>query len=184
MTKGVTDREGVKENLIYFITGSKFNAYQMWVKLVFFYVQWKKYGIFSLVTDTIYIFTVGKEGFLGNVRSGIFYQKVLSEVYLSEIMLQTILLVTILTSILWILAPVTHIVFEDRKRNFECSTTGLDNKTNILSIKLDFFSYSAVLTYVFGCSKEPSHWEGSFEYPQHMFWMRNKKNSVLLHTLN
>ena len=25
----------------------------------------------------------------------------------------------------------------------------------------------------FGCSKEPSH--GSFEYPQHMFWLRNKK---------
>ena len=29
----------------------------------------------------------------------------------------------------------------------------------------------------FGCSKEPSHWDGSFEYPQHMFWMRNKENS-------
>ena len=27
----------------------------------------------------------------------------------------------------------------------------------------------------FGCSKEPSHWDGSFEYPQHMFWLRNTK---------
>ena len=27
----------------------------------------------------------------------------------------------------------------------------------------------------FGCSKEPSHLDGSFEYPQHMFWLRNKK---------
>ena len=27
----------------------------------------------------------------------------------------------------------------------------------------------------FGCSKEPSHWDGSFEYPQQMFWLRNKK---------
>ena len=27
----------------------------------------------------------------------------------------------------------------------------------------------------FGCSKEPSHPYGSFEYPQHMFWLRNKK---------
>ena len=27
----------------------------------------------------------------------------------------------------------------------------------------------------FGCSKEPSHWDGSFEFPQHMFWLRNKK---------
>ena len=27
----------------------------------------------------------------------------------------------------------------------------------------------------FVCSKEPSHRDGSFEYPQHMFWLRNKK---------
>ena len=26
-----------------------------------------------------------------------------------------------------------------------------------------------------GCSKEPSQREGSFEFPQHMFWMNNKK---------
>ena len=26
----------------------------------------------------------------------------------------------------------------------------------------------------FGCSIEPSHWDGSFEHPQHMFWLRNK----------
>ena len=25
-----------------------------------------------------------------------------------------------------------------------------------------------------GCSKEPSHRDGSFEYPQPMFWLRNK----------
>ena len=27
----------------------------------------------------------------------------------------------------------------------------------------------------FKCSKEPSHRDGSFEYPQHVFWLRNKK---------
>ena len=27
----------------------------------------------------------------------------------------------------------------------------------------------------FGCSKETSQWDGSFMYPQHMFWIRNKK---------
>ena len=27
----------------------------------------------------------------------------------------------------------------------------------------------------FVCSKEPSHGDVSFEYPQHMFWLRNKK---------
>ena len=35
----------------------------------------------------------------------------------------------------------------------------------------------------FGCSKEPSHGDGSFEYPQHMFWLRNKKNNFQLRTL-
>ena len=33
----------------------------------------------------------------------------------------------------------------------------------------------------FGCSKEPSHWDGSFEYPQHIFWLRN--NWTLLITI-
>ena len=27
----------------------------------------------------------------------------------------------------------------------------------------------------FGFSKEPFQWGGSFEYPQHMFWLKNKK---------
>ena len=36
----------------------------------------------------------------------------------------------------------------------------------------------------FGCSKELFHWEGSFEYPQHVFWLRNKKFKFSLRTLN
>ena len=35
----------------------------------------------------------------------------------------------------------------------------------------------------FGCSKEPSNGDGSFEYPQHMFWLRNKKINFQLYTL-
>ena len=35
----------------------------------------------------------------------------------------------------------------------------------------------------FGCSKEPSHWDGSFENPQHMFWMRNEENNFPIRTL-
>ena len=35
----------------------------------------------------------------------------------------------------------------------------------------------------FGCSKEPSHRDGSFEYPQYMFWLGNKKISFQLHKL-
>ena len=34
----------------------------------------------------------------------------------------------------------------------------------------------------FGCSKEPSHQDSSFEYPQHMFWLRNTKNNFQLRT--
>ena len=34
-----------------------------------------------------------------------------------------------------------------------------------------------------GCSKKPSHRDGSFEYPQHMFWLRIKKNNFLVCTL-
>ena len=33
------------------------------------------------------------------------------------------------------------------------------------------------LNMCFGCSKEASHLDGSFEYPQYMFWLRNKKNN-------
>ena len=29
-----------------------------------------------------------------------------------------------------------------------------------------------------GCSKEPSHLDGSFMYTQHMFWLRNKKINI------
>ena len=35
----------------------------------------------------------------------------------------------------------------------------------------------------FRCSKEPSHWHGSFEYQQHTFWLRNKKNNFPVRTL-
>ena len=36
----------------------------------------------------------------------------------------------------------------------------------------------------FGCSKEPSHWDGSFEYQQHILWLRNKKNTFSVPNLN
>ena len=36
---------------------------------------------------------------------------------------------------------------------------------------------SISLNMCFGCLKEPSHRDGSVEYPQHMFWLRNKKNN-------
>ena len=34
----------------------------------------------------------------------------------------------------------------------------------------------------FWCSKDLSHREGSFEHPQHMFWLKNKKDDLQLRT--
>ena len=42
---------------------------------------------------------------------------------------------------------------------------------------------SIILNMCFGCSKERSKLDGSFEYPQHMFWLRNKKYNFQLCTL-
>ena len=42
---------------------------------------------------------------------------------------------------------------------------------------------SISLNMCFGCSKEPSHRDGCFKYPQHMFWLRNNKNNFQLRTL-
>ena len=53
----------------------------------------------------------------------------------------------------------------------------------IIWVKLRFFFSSIILDICFGFSKEPSHRDGSFEYPQHMFWLRNKKNNFQLRTL-
>ena len=49
------------------------------MKLVFFYSE--NYRIFSLVTDTIYIFIEQNKAFLAILGLG-FYQKVLNEEYL------------------------------------------------------------------------------------------------------
>ena len=49
--------------------------------------------------------------------------------------------------------------------------------------KITFISLPINLNMYFGCSKEPSHRDGSFEYPEHMFWLRNKKNNFPVHTL-
>ena len=55
------------------------------------------------------------------------------------------------------------------------------SKNNLLKIAIIFLSIS--LNMCLGCSKKPSHRDGSFEYPQHIFWLRNKKNIFQLHTL-
>ena len=60
-------------------------------------------------------------------------------------------------------------------------TKGQLSKINLRKIAIIFLSFN--LNMCFGCSKEPSHRDGSFEYPQHMIWLRNKKNNFQLCTL-
>ena len=41
---------------------------------------------------------------------------------------------------------------------------------------------SISLNMCFECSKELSHWDSSLEYPQHMYWLRNKKKNSATHS--
>ena len=59
---------------------------------------------------------------------------------------------------------------------------GCLKETKYLSVKLIIFLPNS-FNICFGCSKVPSHWDGSFEYPQHVFWLRKKKINFSVHTL-
>ena len=56
---------------------------------------------------------------------------------------------------------------------FTIHAQGQSSKKFECKIGIIFLSISKNLC--FGCSKESSHRDDSFEYPQHMFWLRNKK---------
>ena len=55
------------------------------------------------------------------------------------------------------------------RKNFQCK---IENGFLLISFNI-----------CFRCSKDPSHWDGSFEYPQHMFWMKNKKINIFWYEL-
>ena len=56
------------------------------------------------------------------------------------------------------------------------------SKNDLRKIAIIFFSIN--LNMRFGAQKNRLiDWDGSFEYPQHMFWLRNKKNNFQLHIL-
>ena len=50
---------------------------------------------------------------------------------------------------------------------------GKNNEIKIVNIFLPI-----IFSICFECSKEPSQWDGSVEYPQHMFRLRIKKNTL------
>ena len=47
------------------------------------------------------------------------------------------------------------------------------SQAKLLSVKLQLFSYPSVRTCVLG-----AHRDGSFDYPQHMFLLRNKNYNI------
>ena len=53
---------------------------------------------------------------------------------------------------------------------------------HFFSVNCDHFLTNQ-FEHIFGCSKELSHRDGSFEYPQRKFWLRNKTNNFLVRTL-
>ena len=55
-------------------------------------------------------------------------------------------------------------------------------KQKLFALNCDYFLIHQ-FEHVFWCTKEPSHRDGSYEYPQHMFWLRNKKNNFQLRSL-
>ena len=60
-------------------------------------------------------------------------------------------------------------------------TIGSVKQNDLRKIVIIFLSISLNMCFV--CSKETSIPDGSFEYPQHMFWLRNKKNNFQVRTL-
>ena len=48
--------------------------------------------------------------------------------------------------------------------------------------KIAIIFLSVSLNMCFGCSKEPSHRDSFFEYPQKYVWLGNKKNNFQLRT--
>ena len=76
----------------------------------------------------------------------------------------------------------------------ECQPVLVQNRPDILGLdkaqirivcapKIAFIFLPINLNMCFGCSKELSLRDGSFEYPQHMIWLRNQKNNFHAHTL-
>ena len=79
-------------------------------------------------------------------------------------------------------ASYTKVHYQGRK-HFEPCYLGIHPNKEIYERKIVIISLPINLNMCFGCSKEPSHWDGSFEYPQHMLWMRNEENSFPIPTL-
>ena len=50
--------------------------------------------------------------------------------------------------------------------------------------KIIIFFLPINLNTCLGCSKEPSHSDGTFEHPKHMFWLRNKYKLCTLYASN
>ena len=71
-----------------------------------------------------------------------------------------------------------HAVYRSYDMEYYMSLIGPDKHCECKIVNI-FLSIS--LKICFGCSKEPSHRDGSFDHPQHIFWLRKKKIKFYLH---
>ena len=67
-------------------------------------------------------------------------------------------------------APTTYVMSVSGTST--CSARVYVQLSKISERKIMIIFLSISLNMCLGCSKEPSHWDSSFEYPQHMFWLR------------
>ena len=56
----------------------------------------------------------------------------------------------------------------------------LDAQKNHLIETLLLSTHNICFNICFGCSKEQYHSDGSFEYQQHMFWLRNNEIKIFV----
>ena len=73
----------------------------------------------------------------------------------------------------------TYTVITVLTLNLHHNHTGL-YKQNFFQHKIVNIFLPIIFSIFFRFSKETSHRDGSFEYPQHMFWLRNKKFTFLV----
>ena len=72
------------------------------------------------------------------------------------------------------------LILMDYPIHMDTITKGQISKIFVRKVVIIFYSIS--LKMCFGCSKEPYR-DGSFEYPQHIFWLQIRKINFQLRTL-
>ena len=111
----------------------------------------------------------------------------------SKCMLSVIIRINYLIETILIFTPIIHFYGRPKYHPHYAITYGAVNSVTLTTFigldkrkiqrKIVNICLPIILSICCGCSKEPSHRDDSFEYPQHMFYLRNKI-FFLVRTLN